>query len=476
MKSIHYTLLTLLLYWKLPASSQAQDTLTLESGPTIAQREFVDHTYRPLTLKLTEDGSKYIRFLFWNQLWARATQNNPGTQGVEGNLAGRSSDVGLRRARVLAYAEISPKFLILTHWGINNQTFTNGGIPAGGFTGNAQAISPDENILVSSKKPALFFHDIWTEYKITDQLYWGMGLHYWNGISRMTSASTLNFMTLDAPIFNWPLIDLTDQFGRQFGFYAKGQVGKIDYRLAYNKPYSVGSGGSFEETTQRPIAANTINDNWASQGYLAYQFLDKENNKLPYFVGTYLGTKSVLNLGGGWHHHPGATSSRDSSGNLTRHDIRLMALDAFLDVPVNKVSGTALTVYSVYYNYDFGPNYIRNVGVMNVGMGAGSSQNGPGNAQPTIGTGKIWYTQAGYLLPEKVLGEDKGRLQPFGAYTIKNFDYFEQSTHQFDLGMNYFINSHQAKITLQYSQRPVFENYRKNGTAGELILQTQIFL
>ncbi|WP_209331070.1 porin [Lunatimonas salinarum] len=476
MKSIYCTLLTLLLSWQLPVSSQGQDTLGLQSDPVITPREFVDHTYRPLTLKLTEDGSKYIRFLFWNQLWARATQNNPGTQGVEGNPAERSSDMGLRRARILAYAEISPKFLILTHWGINNQTFTNGGIPAGGFTGNAQAVSSDKDILVSSKKPAMFFHDIWTEYKITDQLYWGMGLHYWNGISRMTSASTLSFMTVDAPVFNWPLIDLTDQFGRQFGFYAKGQIGKLDYRLAYNKPYSVGNGGSYDETTQRPMAANTLNDNWATQGYIAYQFLDKENNKLPYFAGTYLGTKSVLNLGAGWHRHPGATSSRDSSGELTRHDIRLLALDAFLDIPLNKLTGTALTVYSVYYDYDFGPNYIRNVGIMNVGMGSGSSQNGPGNAQPVIGTGKIWYTQAGYLLAERLLGEEKGRLQPFGAFTVKNFAYFEQSARQFDLGMNYFINSHQAKITLQYSQRPVFENYRKSGHAGEWILQTQIFL
>jgi hypothetical protein len=476
MKTIHFTLLTIWLSWQFPARSQGLDSLRLESTTPGHYQEFADHSYRPLTLKLTDDGSKYIRFLFWNQLWARATENNPGTLGVEGQPSGQSTDVGIRRARVLAYAEISPKFLILTHWGINNQTFTNGGIPAGGFTGNAQQISADDPILVSSKKPAMFFHDIWTEYKITDQLYWGMGLHYWNGISRMTSGSTLNFLAVDAPIFNWPLIDLTDQFGRQFGFYAKGQVGKFDYRFAYNKPYSVGNGGHFDESTQRSIAANTRNDNWASQGYVAYQFLEKENNKLPYFAGTYLGTKSVFNIGGGWHHHPGATSSKDSSGNLERHDIQLLALDAFLDVPLNKALRTALTVYSVYYNYDFGPNYLRNVGVMNVGMGSGTTQNGSGNAQPTIGTGKIWYTQAGYLMPEKILGPDKGRLQPFGAFTLKSFEYFDQSTGQFDLGMNYFINSHQAKITLQYSQRPVFENYRRDGSAGEFILQTQIFL
>jgi hypothetical protein len=302
-----------------------------------------------------------------------------------------------------------------------------------------------------------------------------MGLHYWNGISRMSSHSTLNFMAVDAPIFNWPLIELTDQFARQFGFYAKGQVGKWDYRLALNKPFAVGSGGRYDQARERPISSNIVNDNWATQGYIAYQFLEKENNKLPFFVGSYLGTKKVFNLGGGWHHHKEATASKTASGLVQNHDISLIGLDAFLDLPLSRSNGTALTTYAVFYNYDFGPNYIRNVGIMNVGFGAGTSQNGPGNAQPTIGTGNIFYTQSGFLLPKKILGE-KGRLQPFGALTHKNFQYFDEGSWQYDLGLNYYINSHHAKITFQYSQRPLFENFIQSGSAGEFILQTQIFL
>jgi len=203
--------------------------------------------------------------------------------------------------------------------------------------------------------------------------------------------------------------------------------------------------------------------------------LEKENNKLPFFVGSYLGTKKVFNLGGGWHHHKEATASKTASGVVQNHDISLIGLDTFLDLPLNKSAGTALTTYAVFYKYDFGPNYIRNVGIMNVGFGAGTSQNGPGNAQPTIGTGNIFYTQSGFLLPEKILGE-KGRLQPFGALTHKNFQYFDEGSWQYDLGLNYYINSHHAKITFQYSQRPLFENFTQSGSAGEFILQTQIFL
>ena len=65
-------------------------------------------------------------------------------------------------------------------------------------------------------------HDAWTEYAIIpSKLHIGTGLHYWNGVSRMASASTLNFMTLDAPIHNWFNIEATDQFARQLGIYAK---------------------------------------------------------------------------------------------------------------------------------------------------------------------------------------------------------------------------------------------------------------
>lgn len=461
-------------------SAVAQDSL---ANFRAAKDDITDHSYKPLTLNLTDDGSKYIRFIVWNQMWARVIENNPGTLGVDGAPRRSTADVGIRRARFLAYAQISPRFMVLTHWGINNQTFTNGGVPGGGATGNPGnipvTVNPETGVGsaagMSAKKPQLFFHDIWTEFKVVNELYVGMGLHYWNGISRMTSHSTLNFLAVDAPIFNWPLIELTDQFARQFGFYAKGQVGKWDYRLALNKPFSVGAGGRYDEGNQRQIAANVVNDNWATQGYIAYQFLETENNKLPFFVGSYLGTKSVFNLGAGWHHHKGATNSRTASGAIDTHDMLLLGFDTFLDLPLNKAKGIALTNYNVFYNYDFGPNYMRNVGIMNVGFGAGSTQNGPGNAQPTIGTGQIFYSQTGLLLPRDLLN-GKGRLQPFGAVTHKNFEFFEESSWQYDLGVNYLLNGHHAKITLQYGHRPLFENYRRAGGAGEFILQTHIFL
>ena len=260
---------------------------------------------------------------------------------------------------------------------------------------------------------------------MTEWLYSGIGLHYWNGISRFSSHSKLNFTAIDAPIFNWPNIEASDQFARQLGFLAKGQLGKFDFRVALNKPCAVGAGGKYDEATSRPIAFNVGNDNWSTQGYVSYQFLEKETNKRPYFVGSYLGEKRVFNLGGGGYHNAGATSSKNATGEVQYDGEKRFGLDTFLDVRLSSNSKTALTSYVVWYNYDFGPNYLRNIGTMNMGFGLGTSQNGPGNAQPTIGIGSIFYTLPGFLLPESILKE-KGRLKPFVAATLKNFEYFEE--------------------------------------------------
>jgi hypothetical protein len=51
--------------------------------------------------------------------------------------------------------------------------------------------------------------------------------------------------------------------------------------------------------------------------------------------------------------------------------------------------------------------------------------------QETFGTHK------GILLPSKA-DKPKVRVQPFGAFTYKNFDALDKSSTQFDLGTNFF--------------------------------------
>jgi hypothetical protein len=475
----------------LVAFSQGTPAKPATTAPAAAPAA-VDHSYKPLTLKLNESGSKYVRFIMWHQMWATATQNNPGTLDVNGNdIGGKwTSDVAIRRSRFLAYAQISPRFLILTHWGINNQSFINGGAGAGSNVTSTGASN-------AGKRAQLYIHDAWTEFAVQPtKLHVGMGLHYWNGMSRLSSNSTLNFMTMDAPIFNWQNIELTDQFARQFGIYAKGQVDKIDYRFAVNKPFVVGASAAAKGSTlaAQPkgseVAVNILNEKPSVQGYVNYMAWDKESNVLPFFVGSYLGAKKVLNFGAGFYSHADATGYRTSglsgADSITRNRQTVFGADVFLDMPTSKGKGDCFNMLLTYYRSDFGQNYIRNVGILNEHAGvtspaAGSTANswaGGGNLQPTIGTGNIVYAQFGYAFPKNKIGH---QWMPYATFTYKKFDRLADPSTQGAFGVNWFINGHQAKITAELSTRPIYKAdaaglIKTNGSASQFTIQTHLFL
>ncbi|MCC7245585.1 MAG: hypothetical protein IT269_07900 [Saprospiraceae bacterium] len=480
-----FLLLWAFVWAAISAMAQPTTTTPAPATPPPPPKPTADHSYKPLTLKLNDDGSKFVRFIIWHQMWATATQNNPDTRnntgqlidGSDGSEGAWSTDIAVRRSRFLAYAQISPRAMILTHWGINNQSFINGGASAVGFAGTAGSGASN-----GGKRPQLYMHDLWTEYQVLkDKLYVGAGLHYWNGVSRLTSNSTLNFMTLDAPIFNWTNIEATDQFARQLGFYAKGQLGRLDYRVALNKPFSFGTAPA--AVTKNGVAVNVLNENWASAGYANWMFWDKESNKLPFYVGSYLGSKKILNVGVGWYNHGGASLYKTADGRDSTYQAqRAIGADVFMEMPINKAKGSALSVLATYYNLDYGTNYLRNLGILNLhGTATGTTNSfaGGGNAQPTIGTGSIFYVQAGYLLPKLRNGQ---AFMPYVTVTNKNFERLADPSTQYGLGLNYFITGHNAEITLEYQTRPVYKLNTTNNAIerteyrGELILQTHIFI
>ena len=428
-----------------------------------------------IKFKLNEDGSKYVRMITWHQIWARYTQNNEGS-ARQTVAQDETFDIGIRRSRFLFLTQISPRFLIVLHAGINNQTSYTGGY----------------NATVDGKKPQLFMHDVWNEYKVFDKpkfkLDFGAGLHYWHGVSRMSSASTLNFLAIDAPIFNWSNIEATDQFARYIGLYAKGKVGKLDYRLHVSEP--------FLTNTNRALTVGTanyspLNVNKIYAGYLNYQFFDQESNVLPFTVGTYVGSKKVFNIGAGFSLNNDAMWSKKETwtGNdsLLFHDQNLFAVDAFLDIPINKEKGTALTTYIVNYIYDFGPNFVRSIGIMNPASGNAAGEGVSsyrGNAVPLIGTGNILHGEVGFLLPKSI--STKFKLQPYTAFTMSTFEGVkdaegdEHGVRIIDAGANIFLEGHHAKITLNYRHRPDFSQLKQPDFSvtykPEITVQFQVYL
>ena len=165
-----------------------------------------DRTYTPLTLKLDEDGDKYIRFITWLQVW-----------GEDQDLGSDESGFGLRlrRSRLLTYAKIRDRFLILTHFGVNSLQSSNLDP-----IGNRATTDPSVN------GPQIFLHGAWTEYKITNgnELYVGAGLHYWNGLSRLNSASTLNFATLDNYRQGWATLGAVRPVCSPLGYLRQREI------------------------------------------------------------------------------------------------------------------------------------------------------------------------------------------------------------------------------------------------------------
>lgn len=465
-------------------------------APALARAQGSGVYGQGMRINLDSTGRKYVRFILWNQVWARAEHLNPGTR-VNGEPQERLTDIGIRRSRLIMYGQLTPANLIMLHVGINNQTFNSGGAP-GEPTG-------------PGKKPQLFIHDLWVQHRVVkDRLDVGFGLSYWNGISRQSSASTLNFLGIDAPIFNWPNIDAADQFARQPSIYAKGKLGRLDYRVALSQPFvpgsslttlpTTGSGATLARVAEQAVYSNNPKAK-ATQGYLMWQALDQESNVLPFTVGSYLGTKRVFNVGAGWYVQPhamrsyraglGATPGADS---VRHHAQRLLGVDVFADLPFgSRARGQALTVYGVLYDYDFGPNFVRNIGIMNEGGPApsvvavpGTVFNGGGNAFPQIGTGRIAHLEAGWLLPKGVTG-GRGRLQPYTQLTHSDFERLDAAFATLEGGVNWHLEGHHSKFTLHYRSRPIFSTtsatggpdglprVERTGRRGEWILQSMIY-
>ncbi|GAA4387227.1 hypothetical protein [Hymenobacter koreensis] len=449
-----------------------------------------------MRVNLSPDGSKYMRFITWHQVWTRYTENNTGTLRAPGKPQDSQVDFALRRSRFLVLSQLNPRFMVYTHFGINNQTAVSGGV----------------NPTVDAKKPQLFVHEAVVEYKINKYLDFGAGMHYQNGLSRLTRSSTLNFLSMDAPLTNWPIIETADQFARGIGVYAKGRVSKLDYAFSVNESFLTnqastpmglgsmsGTGANLINTGSNVAQYNPQSTKHIYQGYVSWSLFDLESNLLPFNVGSYLGTKRVLNFGGGFLYNPDGMYSRPNSSVLNaadiaaataagvnqfnavptrKHDIGLWALDVFYDTPLNKETGTALTVYGVYYNYDFGPNHVRYIGASNPGYGANALR---GNAVPHSGTGNIGFVEAGYLLPKALFGT-KARLQPYASYLLAGYEGLRtsagerQNVHIADLGANLFLEGHNAKFTLNYRPRPDFTNVDDVKYRPEITLQTQVFL
>lgn len=373
--------------------------------------------------KFNDDGSKYLRLISWAQF--QVVYSNDVPEDVN------NFGFNVRRARVLMFSQITDKFLILTHFGINNLT--------------SATLSPTGK----GEGSQIFMHDVWGQWSLTKEHAVGAGLHYWNGISRLNNQSTLNLLTLDNNRQSWSTLGLSDQFARHVGIYFKGKFGKFKYQVAVNDAMTNGLDardpndpdlvGDAVYGGKRILGSKDAGFNFA--GYFEYNFLDQESNLLPYKVGTYLGTKKVFNVGAGFFAHPNGSVGVDGSGE----NVGIFAIDAFYDVPI-KDNGSALTAYATYQWNDYGPNY----------------------RYSAYGSGGMFYGHVGYVIPGDI---NKVRVQPYVSYASNSYDQTPDNRNIFGIGGNVFFEGHHSKLTLEYKNQ-------KFGASdlGTVTLQAMIYL
>ena len=424
-------------------------------------------TVEEMRLKLNEDGSRYLKWTFMNQVWLRYNDSNPGTT-VLGEPANQTFDIGLRRTRIQFFGQLTDHVFFYTQFGQNNFNFL-----AGQNSNNN-----------GNRKLQVFFHDALGEYKVwkdNDKLKLGGGLTITNGLSRFSQPSVSTIMTMDVPVFAQATVDQTDEFSRKLSIYARGQLGKFDYRVVLSDPFPITSNGTPSNPTPGQSATFAqIGHHKQYQGFFLYNFFDNETHTTPYMTGTYLGKKKVFNLEAGFISQRKATWSSTDGGTTTDyHDMNLWSVALFYDAPLNVEKGTALSAYLGYFDMDYGPNYLRYNGTMNPANGItnGPAAGSQGNAFPMFGTGNVIYTQIGYLLKKDLLGAS-GTLMPYASLMSASFDQLKDQMGVYNVGVNWLIKGHGSKLTLDYQNRPVYASQGgdlvKTTNKGQVVLQYQI--
>lgn len=402
---------------------------------------------------LNEDGTRYIRITGLAQVWVRNTEMNPGTT-INGFPKDNYTDFSIRRLRFQIYGQLTDRVFFYSQFGQNNFNYR------------------------STKYTGAFFHDGTIEYAVNtdNKLSIGGGLTAWSGLARYASPSVGTFLGADAPLYMQSTNGINDQFLRKLSIYAKGQLGKFDYRVAITQAMTI--------TNPSAPALNqfSFSDKPASkqlQGYFKFMFLDKESNLTPYHAGSYLGTKSIFNIGAGFIQQSNAMWALNAQGDTIESDMLLLGADVFLDKPIGK--NKALTAYAAYTNYDFGKKYIHHVGVNNPANGSvsGSSGINYGNAFPMIGTGSTVYAQAGLMFGENVITKG-GKAQIFASSQYSDYDFSNNPMLMYEIGANYFVHGkHNSKISFVYQSRPTYKIDQNNDTVldqrkGMYIMQYQV--
>jgi len=404
-------------------------------------------------VNISPDGSKYIKFGMNLQVWGRYAELNEGSK-IGTNEVTDTYDIVIRRLRLQAMGMITDNIFFHLQLGQNNINFTQNNGPSNAPISVMDALG---------------------EYHFNKSLHIGGGLTAWgSGTTRYSANSSSSQLTLDTPMYQ-QFINTSSTFGnRNLSIYAKGDLGKFNYRAAITNPYRNANnnlGLNSTLSTETPRAQYS--------GILTYSFLDKESIEDAYHKGTYLGTKKVFNVALGYLTQAKAMWHLTTDATVAYDDMNVLGFDVFYDSPIS-ANGAALTAYAAFNNNNYGKNYIQSVNTPNPAIGDNTLINGSGAGFIGVGTGNIYYAQLGYLFGKSNNESKKGRFQPYAATQIADLQALDTPMTMYELGVNYYTTGTLGpKFSLNYQNRAVYDKtligaYKQSDRLGMVVLQCQV--
>jgi hypothetical protein len=314
----------------------------------------------------------------------------------------------------------------LAHDGFETQT-AGPSATATTVTETASVGSDGSKVRILDAYMTLNFHDA---FKLQlGQQYWPMGRE-WN------SYANARLLTLDYSFITQKgLPGNTTAFPKteyDLGAVAWGNPanGIIHYRL-----------GVFQGRSE-PNPSSQLRYN----GRLEVNFL--EPVKEWYRMGTYLGKRKIVAIGGGFDMQNDAVGGASGATSFGRvRNYRAATVDVFLDHPLPGNAG-AVTFEAAYLSF----NYNGATGAACAIAGCTSQTVAGVNTTITNNDGTGYYIQGGYLIPGTWgVGKLQGQLQPVARFQHFNSGFVNRDRTETDFGLNYFLAGHDAKLVFNYA-------------------------
>jgi hypothetical protein len=221
--------------------------------------------------------------------------------------------------------------------------------------------------------------------------------------------------------------------------YPNLAVGRDNGALIWGKPaggklvYSVGAFNGHN----RAATLSNDSDKLLYAGRIVYNFWDPEPNPAYYESSTYYGSNDILSLAFASQYQSDGVGTTAAKGTY-----KTWSVDGLFEKKSN--GGGVPTIEGAYYKYKLG-------GALDCGSGEPGAPACPTGADNVGGqvAGKAYMLSGAYLFPGKV---GWGQFQPFVRYQKFNREVSSTTNKATDIGVNYVIKGHNARISAVYTK------------------------